>query len=75
MPYTQEHRLITITTPLGDDVLLLKSFNGLEAISQLFHFSAELLSENHSIAFTDIVGKKVTLNIELSDKSNRHWNG
>jgi type VI secretion system secreted protein VgrG len=75
MPYTQEHRLITITTPLGGDVLLLQSFNGNEGISQLFHFSAELLSENHAIAFKDIVGKKVTISIELPDKSKRYWNG
>ena len=75
MPHTQEHRLISIRTPLGANVLLLQSFNGLEGISQLFHFSAELLSENHSIALSEIVGEKVSLSIELPNKTKRYWNG
>jgi len=75
MPYTQEHRLISVTSPLGKDSLLLRGFSGHEAVSQLFHFSADLLSENHSISFKDIVGKRVTVQAEHISGHKRYWNG
>src|SRR6266566_3080886 len=75
MAFTQEKRLIAIDTSLGKDALLLHSFAGHEAISQPFHFSADLLSENHSISFKDIVGKQVTLQVHHSEHEHRYWNG
>ena len=75
MAYTQTNRRIAITTPLGKDVLLLRGFSGSEAISQLFQFDLELLSENDSIKFQDVVGKNVTLRIFDADGAERHWNG
>ena len=75
MPYTQTDRRIAISTPLGKDALLLRGFSGVEAISQLFHFDLDLLSENDSIKFQDVVGKNVTLRILDSDGAERHWNG
>jgi type VI secretion system secreted protein VgrG len=74
-PYTQANRRIAISTPLGDDVLLLRGFTGSEAISQLFHFDLDLLSENDSLQFQDIVGKNVTLSIVDVDGAERYWNG
>jgi len=75
MNYTQEKRLITIDTPLGKDVLLLRGFHGREAISGLFQFELDLLSESRSVTFDDVVGKNVTLRISLADASDRYWNG
>jgi hypothetical protein len=69
MPYTQTDRRIAISTPLGKDALLLRGFSGVEAISQLFHFDLDLLSENDSIKFQDVVGKNVTLRILDSRRS------
>ena len=45
MPTTQARQFTSITTPLGDDVLLLQKFTGQEAISKLFNFQLELASE------------------------------
>lgn len=74
--FTQENRLISITTPLGQDVLMLAGFTGREAVSRLFTFNLDLLSDSKSISFADIIGQKVTINIELGDGSNhRHING
>ena len=56
-------------------MLLLRGFTGSEAISQLFHFDLDLLSENDSIKFQDVVGKNVTLRIFDADGKERHWNG
>jgi len=75
MAIAQEHRRIAISTPLGKDVLLLRGFTGSEAISQLFHFDLDLLSENDSIPFQDVVGKSVTLRIYDAKGGERHWNG
>src|SRR5215469_1842274 len=75
MAYTQTNRRIAISTPLGKDVLLLRGFTGVEAISQLFHFDLDLLSENDSIKFQDIVGKNVTLRIFDATGGERQWNG
>ena len=75
MAIAQQHRRIAISTPLGKDVLLLRGFTGSEAISQLFHFDLDLLSENDSIKFQDVVGKNVTLRIYDADGAERHWNG
>ena len=60
---------------MGEDVLLLRGFSGSEAISQLFHFDLDLLSENDSIKFQDIVGKNVTLRITDVEGAERYWNG
>jgi type VI secretion system secreted protein VgrG len=73
--YTQENRIIRIDTPLGKDELLLQGFEGQEGVSRLFHFSLRLMSENRSIKFEDIVGKRATITIVLPDGSERFVNG
>src|SRR6266850_464774 len=75
MSYIQTERQIAISTPLGEDALLLRSFTGYEAISQLFRFDLDLLSEKPAISFDSIVGKTVTLNAVLADGSERYWSG
>lgn len=73
--YTQTGRLISLTTPLGDDKLLLTGFTGHEAISRLFSFHASMLSEDTAIDFTQIIGASVTINVTLPDDSPRCFNG
>jgi type VI secretion system secreted protein VgrG len=73
--YTQDHRLISVHTVLGKDVLLLQSFRGQEGISKLFSFELTMHSENRSISFDSIIGKKTTIKIVLPDRKERHING
>jgi len=74
--YTQENRLISIDTPLGDDVLLLAHLSGYEAVSRLFKFNLDLLSEKKNISFDQIVGQQVTISMQLADGVNeRYFNG
>ncbi|MEN6320462.1 MAG: type VI secretion system tip protein TssI/VgrG [Syntrophaceae bacterium] len=75
MSYTQEGRLFKLNTPLGENVLLLKDITGEEGISTLFSFKLNLLSENHSIAFEDIIGQSVTVSIKYEDDRTRYING
>jgi type VI secretion system secreted protein VgrG len=73
---TQTGRLIQITTPLGDDVVVPRSFDGFEGISRLYEYRIELASENSAISAQDIVGKRVTLSILQSDmQTERYFDG
>ena len=74
--YSQANRPIAVTTPLGADVLLLQQFSGSEAISKLFRFRLELLAESSTdVAFDQLLGQSVTVNLNLPDGSTRHLNG
>lgn len=76
MPLTQTARQIAIDTPLGEDAVLLRSVMGQEAISRLFSFELDLVSEEPSINYDDIVGQSVTVRVTLADgSSSRYWNG
>ena len=46
--YQQADRLLTVTTPLGADKLLLVGLNGTEAISELFQIHLEAIATNET---------------------------
>lgn len=75
MALTQDGRLLAINTPLGKDVLLLQTLEGTEEISGLFRFNLVLLSEKSQIAFTDLVGKPVSITIALNGNQKRYIHG
>lgn len=75
MSWTQTDRLITLATPLGEDALLLAGFSGREAISELFSFHLDLLSEKPAVDFSRIIGQNVTITVALSDETPRYING
>lgn len=70
---TQDQRLISISTPLAKDELLLTSLEGTEYISDLFEFQIEVLSSNHKIKPEQLIGKTVTVTIQNDQK--RTFNG
>jgi type VI secretion system secreted protein VgrG len=73
--YKQADRVLEITTPLGEDVLLLTAFVGHEEMSRMFRFELYLVSEKDSISAKDIVGKNVTFSLRKPDGGLRHFNG
>ncbi|MBV9068574.1 MAG: type VI secretion system tip protein VgrG [Acidobacteria bacterium] len=75
MAFTQTEQLISITTPLGADKLLLRSIRGEERISGLFQFFLEMQSEEKSLDFSKIVGKTATVTMKLADGTKRYVNG
>lgn len=66
--FTQQNRFISIGTPLGPDKLLLRSFTGTQAISKLFSFQLELLSDDHHIDINRILGERVTVTLNLPEQ-------
>src|ERR1051326_5743573 len=74
--YTQQTRPISVTTPLGEDVLLLIGFRGQEAISRLFTFQLDLLAEDaDKVIFDKLLGQKIAISVVLPDDRQRYFNG
>jgi type VI secretion system secreted protein VgrG len=76
MPWTEKDRFLNLQTHLGDDKFLLREFTGNEGMSRLFHFHLDMLSEDASISFDDMVGQNVSFSVRLADTSKaRYFNG
>jgi len=73
--FTQNVRPLRVYTPLGDDLLLLESIEGSEAISRPFEFRLDMLSENDSIAAADLIRKPVHVEIDLASGDQRFIHG
>ncbi|ELR64593.1 VgrG protein [Photobacterium marinum] len=60
---TQDKNIISITTPLGKDVLYLTKFELQEGVSSLFSIQAFVYANNELVDVKSIVGKSVTIKI------------
>jgi type VI secretion system secreted protein VgrG len=67
--------MLAIGTPLGDDVLVLRSFSVREQLGRLFQIDAELISEDGEIDLDDVVGHNVTLRLSMGAAVDRFFNG
>ncbi|AKC85903.1 type VI secretion system Vgr family protein [Pseudoxanthomonas suwonensis] len=74
MGYTTSRRMYQLSTPLGEDALLIQEFEGVEGVSRPFEFRLDVLSERDDIDPAELIGKRVTLRIE-TDEDSRHWTG
>jgi type VI secretion system secreted protein VgrG len=75
MKFSQAERQFRLESPFGEDVLLFGEMEGEEGLSRLFRFRLDLLSERSDLSFKDILGKSVTLEMELPDGKSRYVNG
>jgi type VI secretion system secreted protein VgrG len=74
--FEQKNRLLQLLTPLEENRLLLKSFDGEEQMSGLFRYQLEMVSEDLDVPIDDIVGKPVSFGIKSRDRKQiRWWNG
>lgn len=72
---TQENCPARVITGLDDDALLLRSFSGHESVSATFEYHLTMVSENRSIPFTDVVGKPLTLELQMPSGGMRYFDG
>ncbi len=72
---TQDHRDMSVATPLGKDALLLTRFHGEEGISRPFQLQLEMLSQDPGIQPQDLVGKNITLCLRCRNGQKRYFNG
>lgn len=75
MALMQATRAISISTPLGRDVLLFQRMTATESLGQLFEYEIDLLSERQDLALDQILGKKITVSLELPGGRSRYFNG
>jgi type VI secretion system secreted protein VgrG len=68
-------RVMELTTPLGPDVLLFHVMHAREELGRLSECHFDLLSEDGAIKPDDILGKNVTLRVELPSGDGRFFNG
>ncbi|PVX85175.1 type VI secretion system tip protein TssI/VgrG [Paraburkholderia unamae] len=61
---TQAGSFLSVSTPFGEDVLLLDGFSGREAISELFRFELRMRSLNKALDAARIVGQIVTVTLQ-----------
>src|SRR5215208_4673170 len=76
MPLTQANRFIGLDTPLGGDVLAVRSASYTEQISRLFQIELDIVSsEEKAASFEDIIGQSVTLRMNAAKDQKRYFNG
>jgi type VI secretion system secreted protein VgrG len=64
MAYREGDRYLYLETPLGEDKLLLQSFEAREGLNQLFDITLELLAENATtVDFDKLIGQKVSFGV------------
>jgi hypothetical protein len=61
--YSQETRLIRLSTPLGEDVLVPECVRGEEAIGRDFSFQISALSTNADIGLRSLIGQPALLQL------------
>src|ERR1700730_7689071 len=67
-------RVMEITTPLGDDVLLFHGMHAREEMGRLNEYQLDLLSPKPDIDLDAILGKNVTVKLALPDDGTRYFN-
>ncbi len=72
-----EHRHIKLTSTPGKDVLFFLRMVATEKLGRLFEMDVECISNDHEIKLQDVVGKTMTVEIELAEGSikSRHFDG
>jgi type VI secretion system secreted protein VgrG len=72
---SQTNWYASVSTPFGEDVLLLDGFGGREAISEPFRFDLRMRSTNKSLDAQQIVGQGVTVTLKDQSGAARYFNG
>lgn len=71
----QKNRHLTLETPLGTDVLVLRRLDGYEKLSMPFRLELDAISTDPAITHKDILGQNVTVTMDLADDKKRYFNG
>ncbi|AKJ29685.1 type VI secretion system Vgr family protein [Caldimonas brevitalea] len=66
--------LAELTHPLGDELYFYR-LQGVEALSQPYDYTLELLSESADIAFDQLIGQGLQVALKLPGGAKRHFHG
>jgi type VI secretion system secreted protein VgrG len=74
----QDKRIALLKTPLGEDVLVLTRFEGVEGLSELFEYQIDALSKRPNLNFDSAIGEKCSVTFKIHnvrEKRERHFSG
>lgn len=79
----QNNRYVSVTTPLGSDILLFSRMSGYEEISRLFKYEIDLLVDNKSqgsiitagFPIDKVLGQAMTVALSLPSGGTRYYHG
>ncbi|PZW45330.1 type VI secretion system Vgr family protein [Pseudomonas sp. URMO17WK12:I2] len=75
MAITQQSRMAKVSSPLGDNALVMERLAGSESLGRLFHYELSLASENSSLKLNTLLGKPMGVAVQLADGSDRYFHG
>jgi type VI secretion system secreted protein VgrG len=71
----QDKRFGKLNTPLGQDKLVLVSFDCSEGVSEKFEIKVDALSTEKNINFDSAIGQNCTITVELQEGKKRYFDG
>jgi type VI secretion system secreted protein VgrG len=72
---SQNDRTGRLTTPFGDDVLVLSRIRAVEGLSELFEFRVEAVSLQPNLNFNKALGQGCTVKLMTVDNLERYFHG
>ncbi|HWG04757.1 MAG TPA: type VI secretion system tip protein TssI/VgrG, partial [Beijerinckiaceae bacterium] len=72
---SQQGRVASLSTPLGQDKLVLSRFEGSEGLSELFEFRVECLSTDDNVDFDQVLGLSSTVKMTFYAGPDRYFDG
>ncbi|MEY4719246.1 MAG: type secretion system tip protein VgrG [Pseudomonadota bacterium] len=75
MMLSQHQRLASVLLPAAAGPLMLYRVNAEEPIGRLFEYTVELLSQTNTVDLKTLLGKSVTIKLELEAGGYRFFNG
>ena len=74
-PLSQDSRTAVITTPLGQNALLLSRFDGTEHVDGVFTYHVDAMAENAEVNPNDLVGTNLTVALSGADLETQYFDG
>jgi len=71
----EAERHLELTTPLGEDKLLIKQFHGTEQLSTCFEYVLSLYSEDHNLDADKLLGNHVSIRMRCGAQPERYIDG
>ena len=76
MTISQDNRLLSISASFVSNDAIAIELQGTEAISQPFNLSVTILSKNHALDSSDVIGQKCSITLNHKDANTpRHFHG
>ena len=73
--FAQTNTFLKVTTPFGEDELVLDGIEASEGISEMFKLTLHMRSMDSDLAASTLIGNAVTVKLEIPDGPKRYFNG